>query len=155
MKKNSSAQKRDIPLTVAVCFAAGGIGMLLVVCLFIGFGVHTAAGSEALYISFALQAISLILIRLRERRLQALPPATSQKMQRVRLICAWAWRVFALAMMAPLLLWGIFHISPAIPWLKVPCLIGVFGLPVSWLGVLGCYHRRQLAVRSMEKTPAE
>lgn len=137
--------KRDYAFLLTVCLAFGGIGAAFILCILIGFGLHTFIGKEALYTAFGLQTINLLVIRVRERRLRLDgAPAPSPKMRRVHLCFAWCWRFGAGCLLLSLIL-GICGVSFANLRVRIPCVVGTILTPLCWLGALASFHRRRQA----------
>lgn len=141
----TTPHRRDWLIALTVCLAFGGLGAAFILCILIGFGLHTFIGKEALYIAFGLQALNLVVIRVREQQLRLDgAPAASVKMRRVRLCFAWLWRVGAVCLLLSLIL-AICGVSFRNPWVRVPCTVGAILTPLGWLGALACLHRRRQA----------
>lgn len=137
--------KHDWLTLLTGCLACGGIGAVLIMCFLIGFGLHTFVGKEALYTAFALQAVNLATIRLRERQLRlANAPAASVKMRRLHLCFAWSWRIGAVALLLSLIL-AVCGVSFGSLWVRIPCIFGTVLTPLGWLGALTSFRRRKQA----------
>ena len=137
--------QRDWAILLTTCLAFGGIGAVVILCLLIGFGIHTFVGKETLYTAFALQAVNLIVIRVRELQLRrAGAPAASAKMRRVHLILAWIWRVGAACLVVSLVLAVCGFGFGSLP-VRIPCIVGAVLAPLGWLGALASFHRRRQA----------
>lgn len=135
-------KQRDWLLRLSVCLAAGGLGMVAVMCLFVGFGFSTVIGKEAVYLYLLLQSGNVALITLRERRLlrTAQAPVPSKRMRLLRLGVKWLWRLGALTLLASLamVLGGMLLSNP---WVVLTCWFGFFMTAVGWLGCLMTHHR--------------
>lgn len=137
---------KDWPARVTACLACGGVLMALILCLFIGFGLNTDVGREALYIAVLMQAANVAVIRLHERKIakvKAFPPS-SRKMTVVRLSALNLWRVGAICLLLSVFL-TLFGVSLADLWVKLTCWVGSALLFLGWSGILICYHRRHQA----------
>lgn len=145
-------KRYDLAVLLTVGLACGGVGTVIIMCFFIGFGLHSVIGKEALYLCLLLMALNLWVNRCRERRLQKCGPfpESSTKMRRFRLACQWIWRIAAGLLLLSLVL-AICGLRFSGFWVKYPCVIGTAALPVGWLGMLACYHRKRQAIRVMEK----
>ena len=139
---------KNWPVFLSVCMAFGGIGNVIVMCFLIGFGFHTFVGKEALYIAFALQAISILVSAQSERRRAsgAVKHTPSKKMHRFRLISFGIWALGALALLVSLALCiaGVRFVNE---WVQITCIVGAILTPIGWLGLLMASHRRQTALR--------
>lgn len=137
--------QRDWAILLTVCLAFGGVGAVVIMCLLIGFGIHTFVGKETLYTAFALQAVNLVVIRTREMQLRrAGAPAPSVKMRRVHLVIAWIWRLGAACLVASLVLALCGFGFGSLP-VRIPCVVGSVLAPIGWLGALASFHRRRQA----------
>lgn len=149
---------RDRLALISTCLACGGVGMEIIMCLFIGFGFHTVIGKEALYTALVLQALNLAVGKSRERRFlkSHAAPVTSKKMSRLRLVFTCVWCA-AIALLLFSLLLAICGTYLGSFWVKIPCTIGAILSPIGWLGLLACFHRKRQAALTYEKshTPAE
>lgn len=137
---------RDWAARVTVCLAAGGALMAMIVCFFIGFGLNTASGKEAIYVAVLLQALNMVIIRRHERRLakaNAFPPS-SRQMTAVRLTALNLWRGGAVVLLTSVFLTA-FGVPFANFWVKLTCYAGLALLYLGWIGSLLCYHRRHQA----------
>lgn len=76
--------RHDWPILVTVFLALGGIGMMFIFSILIGFGFHSVVGKISLYICFALQLLNVITIALRSKILLRKygAPKPSKKMHR-------------------------------------------------------------------------
>lgn len=146
-------QRYDLAVLLTVGLACGGVGTVVIMCFFIGFGLHTVIGKEAVYLCLLLMALNLWVNRRREQwflKSGAKIPESSTKMRRFRLACLWLWRVAAAALLLSLLL-AICGLRFSGFWVKYPCVVGTVLLPIGWLGMLACYHRKRQAIRTLEK----
>lgn len=131
-------------LRLSVCLATGGLGMVAVMCLFVGFGFSTVIGKEAVYLYLLLQGANVALITARERMLlrSAQAPVPSKKMRFLRLGTKWFWRLGVLTLLASLVM-VLCGMLLSNPWVVLTCWIG-FGITVvGWLGRLMTYHRME------------
>lgn len=139
MKK--AAEKAAWAVRITTCLAVGGIGMVLILCFLIGFGLNTMVGKEALYVGAALLLINLFVIRQREKQLDA---GMTVVLRRIHLAFVWIWRIGAALLLIALVI-GICRVGFGNLWVKLPCLIGTILLPIGWLGNLITYDRRRNA----------
>ena len=123
-----------------VCLAFGGVGMAIILCFLIGFGIHSVVGKEAVYICWLLMAASVLTLTLRERSVCKKRRKASGRMFRVRLMFQLLWHLATLLLLASLLLL-LFGMSLSNTWVMHLCLFGVCCLPGGWLGMLLCLHR--------------
>ncbi len=123
-----------------VCLAFGGVGMVIVLCFLIGFGIYSVVGKEAIYLCWLLMAASLLTLTLRERSVRKKRRKASGKMFRVRLLFALLWHLATALLLSSLLLL-LLGMSLTNAWVRYLCLIGVCCLPLGWLGMLLCLHR--------------
>lgn len=116
-------------LYAALSLAFGGLGMVIILCLLIGFGFHTFVGKEALYIGFVMQLPSILLLRRRERRAVPLtaPLRTAEQ------ISLWLWRFGALLFTVSLLL-ALCGLRFGSFWVKYTCVSGAIAVWLGWLG---------------------
>lgn len=146
----SKLPPHDWAILATVCLAFGGVGAAFIMCVLIGFGVHTFVGKEALYIAFGLQTLNLAVIRVRERQLRlGGAPAPSIKMRRVHLIFAWIWRGGAVCLLSSLL-FAICGVSSGSLLVRIPCTAGAILTPLGWLGALASFHRRRQAALTVQ-----
>lgn len=139
MKK--TVAKTDWPVLISTCLAAGGIGMMLILCFLIGFGLNTFVGKEAVYVCAGLLLLNLVLLRWRENRLEA---GMTPILRRVQLVFVCTWHIGAALLLFALLL-GICGIGFGKLWIKLPCLLGTIFLPCGWFGNLIIFDRRRRA----------
>lgn len=138
-------KKRDWPVLISIFLALGGNGMMIIFCGLIGFGLHSILGKLALYISFALQAVNLLIIACRRRTITkslTQPHPTSKKMRRFHGVFLGLWIIGAAALLFSLAM-NLFGLSMADAWVMYPCLIGSIVVPIGWLGILASFHRRK------------
>lgn len=136
---------KKLPYTISACLALGGLVMALFMCLYVDFGIHSTVGKLALYIAFSLQAVNILLARLRMRTLvQKGAPAPSRGMRRFLLVFLWIWRLgaFLILLSAVLTIVGMDYSDP---WVRYTCLAGVCLTPLGWLGILAACRRRAQA----------
>lgn len=148
MKEN----KRDWPVLISLFLALGGNGMMIVFCGLIGFGLHSILGKLALYISFALQAVNLLIIAYRRRAITkspAQPRPSSKKMRRFHGVFLGLWIVGAAALVFSLWM-NIFLLPMTDPVVRYSCLGGSIVLPIGWFGILISYHRRRQQTALMQ-----
>lgn len=145
-------KSHDRIFLITVCLAFGGVGAAFIFCFLIGFGLHTFVGKEALYTAFGLQALNLLVIRVRERQLrQTGAPAASVKMRRVHLCFALLWRIGAACLLLSIVL-AVCGVGYGSLWVRIPCIVGTVLTPIGWLGALASfYRRRQAALSAGEK----
>lgn len=126
--------------------AIAGNCAILLVCLILGFGVHTFGGILTLYIALALQAVNIIILLLRRcsaaKKYEVPPP--SRKMRNFCTVNVACWCFSAVLLLAALpldLLWlGSGH--PAVIWMRIA---GAVISPLAWGGILASYYRRRQA----------
>ena len=125
---------------------------ILVICLILGFGVHTFWGLLTIYGSLVLQVLNLLVLLLRRRSVlkhYSVPPP-SRKMRNFRNISILCWCLSAAMLLAAIpldLLWlGASH--PAVIWLRIP---GAILSPLSWGGLFASYYRRRQAAILSQK----
>ncbi len=144
--------RHDWPILVTVFLAIGGIGMMVIFSILIGFGIHSVVGKISLYICFALQLLNVLVIALRSKTLhhKYRAPKPSKKMRRFTCVCLIIWAIGALCLIGSLLI--------DILWLKsidalvvYPCVIGAILAPIGWLGLLAAFHRRRQAAILAQK----
>lgn len=145
--------KKDWLLRITGCIAAGGLIMMVIMCLFIGFGFGTLVGREAVGLYLFLQAVNLIVILCREKKMRARPevPNSSAKMCRVRKTGGLFWCIGA----------GLALLSFGLPlvgvggdtiWVKLSCWLGVILALLGWLIRLASVVRmRQSALAFAEE----
>ncbi|MBR6825575.1 MAG: hypothetical protein IKM59_03405 [Oscillospiraceae bacterium] len=144
-------------LQISLCLACGGIGTVLIICLFIGFSIHSPVGKYALHTAFFLQAFSLGVNALTDRSLykRYTPHNPSPQMKRFRLISEllW-WSAMALRLASLTLL--LFGLECTDPWVRYLCIPGYLLGPVGWLGLLlASYRRRQATVCAQDIRTSE
>lgn len=136
--------KRDWPVLITLFLALGGNGMMIIFCGLIGFGLHHILGKIALYISFALQVVNLLVVAWRRRTITkslTQPHPVSKKMRRFHGICLGVWVLGAVSLLFSLAL-CLFWLPMSDAWVMYSCLVGSILAPVGWLGILASYHRR-------------
>lgn len=144
MKKRLTGAAVWAALTADLAIAGNCAALL--VCLILGFGVHTLAGILTLYIALALQALNLVVLLLRRCRAEKKykVPAPSRKMRNFCTVNVVCWCFSALLLLAALpldLLWlGSSH--PAVIWMRIA---GAVLSPLAWGGILASYYRRRQA----------
>ena len=126
--------KKDWLLRITGCIAAGGLFMMIIMCLLIGFGFGTLVGREAVALYILLQAVNLVVIRQRERRMYASAevPKSSQKMRRVRgtgILLWWLGAGMALLSFGLLFL----GVGGDNLWVQLSCWAGVILTLLGWL----------------------
>lgn len=144
--------RHDWPILVTVFLALGGIGMMVIFSILIGFGFHSVVGKISLYICFGLQLLNVLTIALRNKILlgKYQAPQPSKKMHHFTCICLTIWIIGALCLIGSLV--------ADILWLKsidalvvYPCVIGAILAPIGWLGLLAAFHRRRQAAILAQK----
>lgn len=149
--------KKDWLLRIMGCLAFGGMGAVIVMCFFIGFGFGTVIGKEAVYLCLLLETLHLLVLRRRARALlrSGAAPQPAKRMRRLHLAVVWIWRCGAILLLVSLglLLCGL---SPANTWVSSSCWVGFVLILVGWLGNLLTFQRlRQSAVAlSIERSRA-
>ncbi|MBE6985621.1 MAG: hypothetical protein E7434_08470 [Ruminococcaceae bacterium] len=138
--------RRDWLILITVFLALGGIGMMVIFSILIGFGFHSVVGKIALYICFALQLLNVITIALRRHNLthkyHAPPP--SRKMRKFLAFQVILWTIGALCLIFSLVC-NIFWFEAIDAIVVYPCFIGSIAAPLGWLGMLAGFHRRRQA----------
>ncbi|MDR0889229.1 MAG: hypothetical protein LBM28_01105 [Oscillospiraceae bacterium] len=135
-------------LRITGCLAVGGVGALVIMCLFIGYGLHDIVGKEAVYTCLLLQAINIAVIRYTERlmRKSGEAPKPSKAMRRFRAVFSWLWRIGAISLLLSLGLL-LFGLQAGSFWVEFPCIFGLCAILVGWPGVQLCLYRtRQSAI---------
>ena len=137
-------KRKEWLLRLSVCLATGGLGMVAVMCLFVGFGFGTVIGKEALGLYLLLQSGNVALITARERLLlrSAQTPVPSKRMRLLRLSLKWFWRVGALTLLASLVM-ALCGVLLSNLWVVLTSWIGFCMTVVGWLGRLMTYHRME------------
>lgn len=138
--------QRDWLILITVFLALGGIGMMVIFSIMIGFGFHSIVGKIALYICFALQLLNVLTIALRRHSLEHRKdtPAPSPKMRRFLIISLLIWLFGAICLIFSLVC-NIFWFKAVDAIVVYPCLIGAIAAPVGWLLMLAGFHRRRQA----------
>ena len=111
-------------MLITSCLAFGGLGMAVIMCFLIGFGLNTVVGKEAIYTAFALQGLNLLTLHRQGR-----------EKSRATGVFLWIWVCGAVLLLTALVL-GLFRLGFVSPWVRWPCLGGTILLPVGWLGVV-------------------
>ena len=137
---------RDWLILVTVFLALGGIGMMVIFSLLIGFGFHSVVGKIALYICFALQFVNVLTMFLRRHSLEHRKnmPAPSPKMRKFLTIGFILWLFGAVCLIFSLVC-NIFWCKAVDALVVYPCVIGAVATPVGWLLLLAGFHRRRQA----------
>ncbi len=145
-------KKRNWSVLIPVCLAFGGLGNIIVMCVLIGFGIHTTVGKEAIYVALALECISLLACSRWERRLKTAHPnyIAGEKIRRFRRICGMLWLLGAGLLMLSLIL-ALCGLRMTGLWVRIPCIAGLILAPIGWIGLLLSYHHRQEALLNSEK----
>lgn len=147
-------EKNKLPFLISLFLTLGGIVMALFMCVYVDFGLNSTVGKLAVYIAFCLQAVNVLLVRLRMHRLiKEGAPAPSEKMRRFHRIFSWIWRLGAVLLLLSLLL-ILCGMEKSDPWVRYTCLAGVCLLPVGWLGILAAFRRRDQAAMMKRKSEA-
>lgn len=144
----------DWPTLITVFLALGGIGMMVIFSLLIGFGFHTTIGKIALYECYVLQMINVVVMGFRHQRLRQKynSPEPSKKMKRfyVSSLCVW---IFGSVLLLSSLLCGIFWFNAADDLVIYLSVIGTIVTLFGWIGLLATFHRRrQAALVEWEKS---
>lgn len=144
--------RHDLPTLITVFLALGGIGMMIIFCVLIGFGLHTIIGKIAVYLCFALQVTNVLVMTFRRHVLlqKYHAPAESKKMKRFTLVSAGFWLLGALSLIASLLL-DIVRFEPTDAIVFYTCLIGGIVALIGWIGLLAAFHRRRQAAIFSQK----
>ena len=143
--------RNKLPFLISFCLAMGGLLMALFMCGYVEFGIHSTVGKLAVYIAFLLQAVNVLIIRLRMRSLvKAGAPAPSRGMRRFVGIFLWIWRLGALLLVASVVML-LFGMEKTDPWVRYTCLAGVCLLPLGWIGILAANRRRAQAALVAEQ----
>ena len=144
MKKILSGSAFPAALTAGLAIA-GNFAVLLV-CLILGFGVHTFGGILTLYIALALQAVSILVLFLRRcsaaRKFKV--PEPSRKMRIFRDVNLTVWCVCLLVLAAALLM-DLLWLGASHPLVIALRIAGAVLSPLSWTGVLASFYRRKQA----------
>ena len=138
--------RRDWLILITVFLALGGIGMMVIFSILIGFGVHSVVGKIALYICFALQLLNVISILLRCRNLESRRnmPSPSPKMRKFLTFSLLLWSLGALCLIFSLVCY-LFWFKAVDAIVVYPCLVGAVIAPTGWLLMLAGFHRRRQA----------
>ena len=149
---NKRLSRCDLPITITVFLALGGLGMMLIFSGLIGFGFHSVIGKIALYICFGLQLLNVIVIFIRRHylKLKYGAPDYSTKMRRFAVINFCIWLLGALLLVLSLIL-NIFWLPMSDALVTYTCTIGACIAPIGWLGLLAAFHRTREAVLFKEK----
>ena len=119
---------------------------ILVVCLILGFGVHTFGGLLTLYISLGLQILNILILLLRRhavlKRFSAPPPSRKMRIFRNVNIAVWCCSVAVLLAAVPMDLFWLGSSHPAVIWMRI---MGAILSPLSWIGMFASYYRRRPA----------
>lgn len=140
--------KKDKLILLTTCLAAGGIGMAVIFCFLIGFGLNTMVGKEALYAAAVLLILNLWAIRHREKEWK---PERSAALRRGRTLCNRLWQL-GIALLLLALIFGIFGVRFGDLRVKLPCLLGTIFLPLGWLGALLIFRYE---TKKQEPVPAK
>ena len=145
-------KKRNWSVLIPVCLAFGGLGNIIVMCVLIGFGIHTTVGKEAIYVALALECISLLACSRWERRLETAHPnyIAGEKIRRFRRICGLIW-LFGAGLLLIALILALCGLRMTGLWVRIPCIAGLILAPIGWIGLLLSYHHRQEALLNSEK----
>ena len=144
----------DWPTLITVFLALGGIGMMVIFSLLIGFGFHTVIGKIALYECYVLQMINVAVMGFRRRHLRQKynSPEPSKKMKRFYVSSLCIWVLGSLLLIASLVC-GIFWLPAADDPVIYLSVIGLIVTVFGWIGLLATFHRRrQAAIMAWEKT---
>ncbi len=137
---------RDWLILTTVFLALGGIGMMVIFSIMIGFGFHSIVGKIALYICFALQLLNVLTIVLRRRSIEHRKdtPPPSRKMRRFLITSLLLWVIGAVSLIFSLVC-NIFWFDAVDAIVVYPCLIGAVAAPLGWILMLAGFHRRRQA----------
>lgn len=126
--------KYDWPVLITTCMAVGGIFTVLFLCVFVGFGLNSLVGKEALYVCLSLNAVNVVALLLRRRQL----PRKAHASRLLRLLDALALPVWCAGTAALLfaLVAGLCGAQFGSASVYYPCLIGTILVPIGWLGIL-------------------
>ncbi len=138
--------RRDWLILSTVFLALGGIGMMVIFSIMIGFGFHSIVGKIALYICFALQLLNVLSIALRRRSLdhRKNTPPPSRRLRRFLAVSLLLWLFGAVCLIFSLVC-NIFWFEAVDAIVVYPCLIGAVTAPLGWLLMLAGFHRRRQA----------
>ncbi len=138
--------RRDWLILTTVFLALGGIGMMVIFSIMIGFGFHSIVGKIALYICFALQLLNVLTIVLRRRSIEHRKdtPPPSRKMRRFLITSLLLWGLGAVSLIFSLVC-NIFWFDAVDAIVVYPCLIGAVAAPLGWILMLAGFHRRRQA----------
>ncbi len=140
-------KKQNHILRIFTCLGFGGIAMVGVMCLGIGFSIHSTVGKYAVYTAFFLQLLSLLVNKLWERygSRGKQRHTASPKMRRFRLLSKLLWASGALLLIASLvlILLGLNKVNAWVRWL---CNLGIILAPLGWIGMLMSYYRQRQAI---------
>ena len=140
-------RKRNLAVLIPVCLAFGGLGNILVMCILIGFGIHTTVGTEAIYVALALEFVSLLACSRQERGLEGEHPhyVAGEKIRRFRRICGMLWLLGAGLLLIALIL-ALCGVRTTSLWVRIPTIAGLVFTPIGWIGLLLSYHHRHEAL---------
>ncbi len=142
--------QHDWLILLTVFLSLGGIGMMVIFSILIGFGFHSVVGKIALYICFALQLLNVLTLLLRRRSLKAKyhAPKSSPKMRKFMIFTTALWGVGAFGLIFSLVC-NLFFFKAIDAIVVYPCVIGAVLSLVGWILMLACFHRkRQAAILS-------
>lgn len=148
-----NARGYDLAVKLMLCLCAGAVAMAVVMCFFIGFGLNSTVGKEALYLCRVILGASLWLCLRRERLLEQqaerLPPRV-KKMRILRGVSFGVWCASTVLLLLSLTC-AICRLGYGSFWVKYPCAIGAAAMPVGWLGLTVCFRRRRTAIACAER----
>lgn len=141
---------------LTACIAVGGLGMAIIMCFLIGFGLNSVVGKEAVYICLFLQALNLLVLHLQERTMlrKELAPVPSKRMRILRKIFVCFWSSGALLLLLSLGL-VVFGLPMGEFWVKLTCYAGTAFALLGWFGQLIAFQRlKQSALVQMQRQGA-
>ena len=145
--------RHDWPTLITVFLALGGIGMMVIFSLLIGFGFHTIIGKIALYECYVLQLINLVVMAFRRQHLRQKynSPEPSKKMKRFYLTGLCIWLVGSVLLLVSLAC-GIFWKSASTDWTLYLSVSGAILTLLGWIALLAAFHRRRQAALLAQET---